>query len=227
LPLLALLGEPVANAVHRLHADRGVEFHLGDGARVRELQGAGRIERILLEDNTLVEADLVIVGIGVVPATRWLDGSGISLSHGVLCDKTLATNLPHVVAAGDVVRWPNAAVGGDPMCVEHWSNAVEQGGAAAARLLDGPSVAPYQHMPYFWSDQYERKFQCSGRVRADDDFAVVQGGLDQATFTALYGRAGKMCGVLTSNMPAVFLKARKLLAAGSPFDDARRALAPS
>jgi len=222
LPLLALLGEPVAQAVFQLHADHGVQFHLG--TRVREFQGEGRVERVVLEDGSVIESELIIAGIGVVPETRWLEGSGVALSRGVLCDTTLATNVPDIVAAGDVVRWPNAATGGELTCVEHWSNAVEQGQAAAARLLDGPSVAPYQHQPYFWSDQYDRKYQCTGRVRAEDAFEVVQGGLDQATFAALYAREGRLCGVLTSNSPGVFLRARKLLAQAVSLEDARRAL---
>jgi hypothetical protein len=111
------------------------------------------------------------------------------------------------------------------MCVEHWSNAAEQGQAAAQRLLDGATVPPFQHMPYFWSDQYDRKFQCAGRVRADDAFEVVKGGLDQAMFAAVYGRADRLCGVLTSNAPGVFLRARKLLAQAASLEEARRALA--
>jgi NADPH-dependent 2,4-dienoyl-CoA reductase/sulfur reductase-like enzyme len=223
LPLLALLGEPMAKSVFALHADHGVDFHLG--VRVRELVGEGRVERIVLDDGQEVACDVAVVGIGVVPETGWLDGSGVALSHGVLCDERLATNVPNIVAAGDVVRWPNAAVGGELMCVEHWSNAAEQGQAAAARLLDGAVVAPFQHMPYFWSDQYDRKFQCTGRVRADDTFEVLQGSLDRASFAAAYGRDDRLCGVLTSNAPGVFLRARKLLAQGASLEEARRALA--
>lgn len=221
LPLLSLLGEPFAQAVHQLHSDHGVQFRLG--MRVREVQGAGRIERIVLEDDSVVDCDIAIVGIGVVPETRWLERSGVTLSHGVLCDSTLATNVPNIVAAGDVARWPNAAVGGDPMIVEHWSNAAEQGQAAAGRLLDGPSAPAFQHMPYFWSDQYDRKFQCTGRCRADDSFEVVQGALGQPSFAALYGREGRLTGALTSNAPAAFLRVRKLLASGASLDAAKLA----
>lgn len=223
LPLLSLLGEPAARAFHRLHADQGVEFHLG--RTVASAQGEGGVEQLILDDGSQLACELVVVGIGVVPETRWLEGSGVALDRGVLCDATLATNVPDVVAAGDVVRWPNAAVGGELMCVEHWSSAVEQGAAAAARLLDGAAAPAFSHLPYFWSDQFDRKFQCTGRVRADDTFEVVHGALDRPSFAAMYVRDGRVSGVLTSNAPAVFLRARKVLAQALSVAQAREALA--
>jgi NADPH-dependent 2,4-dienoyl-CoA reductase/sulfur reductase-like enzyme len=166
---------------------------------------------------------LLVVGIGVDPETRWLEGSGVQLDRGVVCDATLATNVPNVVAAGDIVRWPNAAAASEVMSVPHWSNAVEQGQAAAARLLLGPSAPAFSHMPYFWSDQYDRKLQSAGRVRATDSFELVQGSLDTASFVGLYAQAGQVTGVLTSNAPAAFLKVRKLLTQGVSLFDARAA----
>jgi NADPH-dependent 2,4-dienoyl-CoA reductase/sulfur reductase-like enzyme len=192
---------------------------------VRALEGAGRLERLVLDDGSQLSCELAVVGIGVIPETGWLEGSGVALDRGVLCDATLATNVPNVVAAGDVVRWPNAATGGELTCVEHWSNAVEQGAAAAARLLLGADAPAYSHLPYFWSDQYDRKLQCTGSVRADDAFEVVHGALDQPKFAAMYVRAGRVSGVLTSNAPAVFLRARKLLAEGRSPEEARTILA--
>ena len=222
LPLLGVLGEPAARAITQLHLEHGVEFHRG--RTVAEVRGAGRVEELVLDDGTHLACELVVVGIGVVPETRWLEGSGVALDRGVLCDATLATNVPNVVAAGDVVRWPNAAVGGELMCVEHWSSAVEQGAAAAARLLDSAAPA-FSHLPYFWSDQYDRKLQCTGRVRANDAFEVVHGALDRPSFAAMYVRDGRVSGVLTSNAPAVFLRARKVLAQSLSVADARQALA--
>jgi 3-phenylpropionate/trans-cinnamate dioxygenase ferredoxin reductase subunit len=132
--------------------------------------------------------------------------------------------VPNIVAAGDVVRWPNA---GDVqrVTVPHWSNAVEQGNAAATRLLDGPNTAAFKHLPYFWSDQYDRKLQFAGSLRANDQFEVVQGSLDAASFVGLYSRADRLSGVLASNAPGAFLRARKLLllAQAVPLTDARAA----
>jgi 3-phenylpropionate/trans-cinnamate dioxygenase ferredoxin reductase subunit len=218
-PLLGLLGAQVAESVFRLHADQGVRFCFG--VTVAALQGSGRIERVVLSDASVVEADLVVVGIGVLPQTQWLEGSGVALADGVLCDAACATNVPDVVAAGDVARWPNAW-SGTSMRVEHWSNAVEQAQAAANRLLDGAAAAPYAHVPYFWSDQYHVKLQCAGRVHPDDTLVVVQGELDAAAHVALYGRGGELTGVLASNRPAQFLRYRKLLSERVSFEAACR-----
>jgi 3-phenylpropionate/trans-cinnamate dioxygenase ferredoxin reductase subunit len=100
---------------------------------------------------------------------------------------------------------------------------VEQGQAAATRLLDGPSTPAFSHLPYFWSDQYDRKLQSAGRVRANHLFEVVQGSLEAASFVGLYSHDDKLTGVLTSNAPAAFLRARKLLAQAAPLSEARAA----
>jgi 3-phenylpropionate/trans-cinnamate dioxygenase ferredoxin reductase component len=219
LPLQSLLGPRVGAAIQQMHVEQGVRFCTG--VSVAAVSGEGRVERILLSDGANIEADLLVVGIGVVPETRWLEGSGVALSNGVLCDATLATNVPKVVAAGDVVRWPNGLFG-ETARVEHWSNAVEQAAAAAARLLDGDAAPAFVHAPYFWSDQYQVKLQCAGRVRGDDTLCVVAGALNEPAYVALYGRAGRLTGVLTSNRPAHFLRYRKLLSERTSFEDACR-----
>lgn len=223
LPLIGPLGAAAAASVLALHRAHGVEFHLG--RTVATARGDGRIERLVLDDGTQLECDLLIVGIGVDPETRWLEGSELQLEaagRGLICDATLATNVPNIVAAGDVVRWPNAG-GAERVAVPHWSNAVEQGSAAATRLLDGPSTPVFDHVPYFWSDQYDRKLQSAGRVRANHLFEVVQGSLEAASFVGLYSHDDKLTGVLTSNAPAAFLRMRKLVAQAAPLSEARAA----
>ena len=225
LPLLGPLGAAAARSVHELHRGHSVEFHLGRA--VTAVQGTGRVECLLLDDGSALDCDLLVVGIGVDPETRWLAGSGVALEArggGVICDSTLATNVPNIVAAGDVVRWPNAG-NSERVSVPHWSNAVEQGQAAATRLLEGPSTAPFTHMPYFWSDQYDRKLQSAGSVRGSDVFEVVQGSLEAASFVGLYSRDDRLTGVLSSNAPAAFLRARKLIAQTAPLSEARAAFA--
>jgi len=223
LPLLGPLGAAAARSVLELHHAHSVAFHLG--RTVAAVHGGGRVERVLLDDGSALECDLLVVGIGVDPETRWLAGSGLELearSGGVICDRTLATNVPNIVAAGDVVRWPNGGQS-ELVSVPHWSNAVEQGNAAATRLLEGPGTAPFTHMPYFWSDQYDRKLQSAGSVRGSDPFEVVQGSLAGASFVGLYSRGDRVTGVLSSNAPAAFLRARKLIAASASLTEARAA----
>jgi 3-phenylpropionate/trans-cinnamate dioxygenase ferredoxin reductase component len=225
LPLLGPLGAAAANSVLELHRGHGVAFHLA--RTVKAVQGAGRVERLILDDGTELPCDLLVVGIGVDPDTDWLQGSGVALEArggGVICDATLATSVPNIVAAGDVVRWPNAGAQ-ERVTVPHWSNAVEQGNAAATRLLDGAAAAPFAHMPYFWSDQYDRKLQSAGAVRGTDQFELVQGSLEAASFVGLYARDGRLTGALSSNAPAAFLRARKLIAQATPLSEARAAFA--
>ena len=107
-----------------------------------------------LSDGSVVPADVVIVGVGVVPATWWLRSSGLELDDGVLCDEFCATKAPGVYAAGDVARWWHPRLA-ESLRVEHWSNAVEQGLVAVRNMLAGVQAAtPFAPVPYFWSDQY-------------------------------------------------------------------------
>ena len=108
-----------------------------------------------------------------------------------MCDASCATNVPDVVAAGDVARWTNPRYG-ESMRVEHWTNAVEQAQAAVARLLDGPEAAqPFDPVPYVWSDQYDAKLAVAGRPRAGDDDArrrrVVRASASSSRSTAGQG----------------------------------------
>ncbi len=139
---------------------------------------------------------------GVVPETDWLEGSGLTLDNGVVCDETLLA-APGIVAAGDVARWPNPLFDGELMRLEHWTNATEQGVAAARRLLvaDDADAAPFAPVPFVWSDQYDRKIQTVGHFRGDDDMDVVHGTLEERQFVALFGRGGRLVGALGFSSP--------------------------
>ncbi|MFQ5558537.1 MAG: NAD(P)/FAD-dependent oxidoreductase, partial [Acidimicrobiales bacterium] len=195
-PLARVLGTDMGSVCAAVHRDHGVDLRTGVG--VDGFEGADRVEKVLLSDGSEVAADVVVVGIGVVPNTEWLSGSGLVIDVGVVCDSTCLA-APGVVAAGDVARWPNTRFG-EMMQVEHWDNAIEQGGHAARRLLVG-SGEGYAPVPWFWSDQYDRKIQLAGRIRPDDDVQIVTGSVEERRFAALYGRAGKLVGVLGFNRP--------------------------
>lgn len=142
------LGVLVGSALAELHADRGVRLHTGTS--VAELVAdRGRVAGVRLVDGSRLDADLVLVAIGSVPNTGWLQGSGLGLSDGVECD-ALCRAAPGVVAAGDVASWFHPGVG-RRVRVEHRMNAAEQGHAAARTLLDLPSA--FAPVPYAWSDQ--------------------------------------------------------------------------
>jgi 3-phenylpropionate/trans-cinnamate dioxygenase ferredoxin reductase subunit len=218
LPLASKLGPRIAQLLLELHQERGVQFHLGGG--VRALEGAGRVERARLADGRALDADLVVVGIGVRPSLDWLAGSGLALGDGVLCDATCATSAPDVVAAGDCARWPNARWD-ESMRVEHWTHAVEMAGHAARRLLSGASfVEPFNPVPYFWTDQYEHKLQLAGRVRPDDEFVFVEAPTAERKLVGLYGREGKLVGVVAIGRPAQLVRYRGAIAKGVGFEEA-------
>src|SRR3990172_12116475 len=125
------------------------------GTGVAAFEGAGRLERLRLSDGSALEADVAIVGIGVVPNTEWLASSGIELDAGVVCDETTATGAPGIVAVGDVARFANPLFGVS-MRTEHWTHAVEQASAAAQCLLAAPGAAkPDAPPPLVSSGQYD------------------------------------------------------------------------
>ena len=218
-PLVRGLGETLGMVCGELHRDHGVDLRLGVG--VAAIEGDGTVERVRLDDGSTVDADVVVVGVGVVPVTEWLEGSGLTLDNGVVCDETLLA-APGIVAAGDVARWPNPMFDGELMRLEHWTNAAEQGVAAARRLLvaDAADAVPYAPVPFVWSDQYDRKIQTVGHFRGDDEMEVVHGTLEERRFVAVFGRAGRLVGALGFSMPAKVMQYRKMIEERASFADA-------
>ncbi|HET9771926.1 MAG TPA: FAD-dependent oxidoreductase [Acidimicrobiia bacterium] len=217
-PLARAFPPEMGAACAALHVDHGVDLRCG--VTVAGFEGDGRVTGVRLGDGTVVEADVVVIGVGVVPETGWLESSGLALDNGVVCDSTCATAAPGVVAAGDIARWPNHLFG-ETMRVEHWSNAVDQGQAAAKRLLAGPEeAADFTPVPYFWSDQYDAKIQFLGRCCPTDEVRVVDGSVAEGRFVALFGREGRLVGALAFSRPRLLMAYRKLLAARTSFEDA-------
>jgi NADPH-dependent 2,4-dienoyl-CoA reductase/sulfur reductase-like enzyme len=221
VPLGRALGEEMGRVCGELHRDHGVDLRLGVG--VEGFDGTDRVAAVRLADGSRVEADVVVVGIGVRPATDWLEGSGLTLRDGVVCDeRSAAVGAAGVFAAGDVARWPNPLFG-EEMRVEHWTNAVEQGDAAARNLLAwarGEPGEPFAPVPYFWSDQYDTKIQFVGRAAPGDRVAVVRGSVAERKFVAIYGREGRVVGCLGFSMPRWVMQFRRLIAERATWDDA-------
>lgn len=215
-PLQRALGDDMGMVCAAVHRDHGVDLRLSTGVAGFDDDGHGRLTGVHLSDGTTVAADVAVVGVGVTPNTGWLEGSGLDIDNGVVCDETCLA-APDVVAAGDIARWPNRRFG-EVMRVEHWENAQEQGAHAARRLLG--RAEPYTPVPWFWSDQYDRKIQLAGRSHADDEVRVVDGSIDDRRFVAIYGRAGKLVGVLGMNRPRVVMEYRQLIADGTSWADA-------
>lgn len=234
-PLIRGLGAEMGTAVAAVHGRHGVDLRCG--VRVGGIEAgardAGRVGGVRLDSGELVEADVVVVGIGVSPSTEWLATSGLELRDGIVCDATLNVGIQGIYAAGDCVRWPNAALGDDPLDaevrIEHWTNAAEQGMAAAANMLAvarGDEPKPYSSVPFFWSDQFESRIQFLGRAAGDDDVRVIHGDVG-GTFVALYGKAGRLRGVLGVSAPKIVMSYRTLLERRASWDEALEVAAGS
>ena len=218
VPMQRGLGDEMGEVCAKIHRDEGVDLRCGVG--LSSLEGDGRVEAVKLADGTRVDANLVIIGVGAEPVTDWLTSSGLALSDGVVCDATCATGAPGVVAAGDVARWHNPRFG-IQMRLEHWTNAAEQGMAAAVRVLRGADEAqPYAPVPLFWSDQYDVKIQFAGVMQPGDRMQLIEGSVDSRRFTALFERAGRLVGVLTFNRARDCMRYRGLIEAGVSFEEA-------
>jgi NADPH-dependent 2,4-dienoyl-CoA reductase/sulfur reductase-like enzyme len=216
-PMARVLAPEIGAVCAAAHRDQGVDLRLGVG--VAAVEGGERVERVKLSDGSAIAADVVVVGIGAVPATGWLASSGLELADGVVCDATCATRAPSVVAAGDVARWHHEGYR-ESLRIEHWTNAVEQADAAAARLLDGPSTPAFAPIPFVWSDQYDLKIQAAGRIAPDDEVFVAHGSLAERRFVALFGRKGVLRGALAINRVRQLMGYRRMMREGASFDAA-------
>ncbi|ORB71660.1 NAD(P)/FAD-dependent oxidoreductase [Mycobacterium scrofulaceum] len=197
-PLVQALGAELAPCWAKLHREHGVDLRVGVG--VDGFVGNGHVEAVRLTDGSQVPADVVIVGLGVTPATGWLEGSGLRLDDGVVCDaKGVAEGNDGdgiVVAAGDVARWWHPLYERH-LRTEHWDDAGRQGAAAARTLLAEPERAEvFDEVPYFWSDHYDVKLQMLGVPTDYDAVEVVEGDQNSGEFVAAYGRGGRTIAVL-------------------------------
>ncbi|MFT7645622.1 MAG: NADPH-dependent 2,4-dienoyl-CoA reductase/sulfur reductase-like enzyme [Candidatus Poriferisodalaceae bacterium] len=218
-PLTRGLGSEMGMVCGSLHAAHGVDLRLGVGVE-EVVPGSGpdgRVESVRLADGTVLEASVVVIGIGVVPATRWLSGSGVAVDNGVICDATLnvlaedGSVIAGVYAAGDVVRAPNGWIGEEAVRVEHWTTATEQGMLAAANLLDPTEAKEYSSVPFVWSDQYEHRIQIAGHPHGDDEVTVLFGSVDSGSFVAGYQRGDRLAGIMALDSIRPFVKYRRLL----------------
>lgn len=217
VPLLRVLGPELGAICGDLHRHHGVELKLGHG--VAGLLGDGRVEGVELTDGTVVPAEVVVVGIGVIPNTEWLNGCGLDINDGVVCDRTCAAEgADDVVAAGDVARWYNTLFARE-MRVEHWTNASEQADHAVATLLaEAGHAQEFAPIPYFWSDQYDTKIQMVGVP--GEEVVIAEGSVEERKFVAVYGREGRTVGALGFSLPRKLMQYRQLIADRAPFPPA-------
>lgn len=214
-PLQAELGA----ALRRRHEERGVRFHLGTVPI--GFGGTDRVTSVQLGDGTELAADLVIEAVGCAPNTQWLDGNGLDLRDGVLCDNLLRVEgRPDVVACGDVASFPNLLFDTVPRRVEHWTMVTEtakRAGNTLGRHLIGaePDPEPFAPIPSFWSDQYDLRIQSFGAVGlGGGDVQVLEGDLDDEVAMG-YHRDGRLVGVVLIGLAGRYQQYRALVAAAA------------
>ena len=218
------LGPALGQVLAGRHADHGVVLRLGRS--VVRAEGTGRVERLVLDDGSTVRADLVVAGVGADPAVGWLAGSGLAVDGGLCCDAFLrARGADAVYAVGDVARWPSARYRG-PLRLEHWTNAGEAALAVAAAITgaSGPSgasgpPAPFDPLPYVWSDQLGVRVQVFGQVGPRDEVVYVEGGPDTAEFVAAAGRDGALHAVVAVGARRAALRWELALRSGAGWAD--------
>ncbi|PVY97054.1 NAD(P)/FAD-dependent oxidoreductase [Actinomycetospora cinnamomea] len=211
LPLAPVLGPRIARSCVALHAEHGTDLRpsvaVSGLATVPTAGGPRRVVGVELGDGTAVPADVVVVGIGITPNTEWLEGSGLALDDGVRTDAGMVTDLPTVVAVGDVARW-TGAVGARRH--EHWTSAGEQATVAAGNLLAGVSGDTFRPSGYVWSEQYGRMLQLAGHPSAQDRVDVLDGEPDGGRFVARYvDPDGVTTGVFAMADPRLFGRVRR------------------
>ena len=205
--------EQMSAYYHRLHESRGVQVHTG--AAVTAFKGNGHVEGVLCGDgDECYPADIVIVGIGIIPNTEVAQAAGIECSNGIVVDDHCRTSAEDVYAAGDCTNHPNPLLG-RRLRLESVPNAMEQARVAAANMTGGDKT--YASIPWFWSDQYELKLQMVG-FSADGDSAVVRGDMDANQFAVFYLKGGAVVAADAVNSPKEFMICKQLI--GKPVDAA-------
>lgn len=227
VPLVRALGLVVGAEVRRRHEERGVRFHLG--RMVTAIHGTTRPEQVELDDGTTLKADVVVEAVGSAPHVEWLDGTGLDLADGVLCDGALhplrdGGSALDIVALGDVARFPVPGFGTGPVRIEHWNWPTEIAAHAARSLLAGidgvrAPAAAFLPLPTFWTDQWGVRFQSLGMPHLGlDDVRVLEGDFSGDCAVGYHDPTGRLVGVLLIGLPRGLLTYRSRIASERPAD---------
>lgn len=219
-PLYAVLGPELGEVFAHLHRGHGVDVRTGTAAV--ELRGhGGRVSQVVTGCGDTVEADTVIVAVGVTPNTALAEGAGLTVDNGIVVDAHLRTNDPDIYAAGDAANAYHPLLG-QHLRVEHWANALQTGPAAARAMLgeDGP----YDPVPYLFTDQYDLGMEHCGHVRPQGyDEVVYRGDIAALEFVAFWLTGGRVVAGMNVNVWGVTDDIRRLVRAGGPVDRDRLA----
>jgi 3-phenylpropionate/trans-cinnamate dioxygenase ferredoxin reductase subunit len=208
LPLLRVLGPEVARVFADLHASHGVDFRFSASLTGIRTDG-GRATGVLLGDGTVIEADAVLMAVGVSPNSRLAEEAGVSVDNGILLDSALRSSDENIFAAGDVANALHPFYG-THVRVEHWANALNQPAAVAAAMLGRP--ASYDRLPYFYTDQYDLGMEYVGYVAPGGyDQVVFRGGVAGREFLAFWLSGGRVLAGMNVNVWDVVDDVRSLI----------------
>ena len=206
--LARVAGEDLSAFYEKEHRDHGVD--LRTGVAVEALEGEGRVTGVKLADGTVIPADAVIVGIGIVPAVGPLIAAGASGGNGVDVDEYCRTSLPDIYAIGDCAAFACAYAGGTVMRVESVQNANDMA-TCVAKAICGDEK-PYKAFPWFWSNQYDLRLQTAG-LSVGYDQTVLRGDPAARSFSVVYLKDGKVIALDCVNMVKDYVQGRKLVEA--------------
>jgi apoptosis-inducing factor 3 len=207
LPLEKVLGRELGQMIRKTHEEHGVKFHLGRTPAVIKDQ------HVQLDDGTILDCDLVVVGIGVRPNTSLAETAGIATDNGVLVNEFLETNAPGIFAAGDIARWPDPRAG--RIRVEHWVLAERQGQTAARNILGARQ--PFTDPPFFWSNHFDLHIRYVGHGSGGDR-TILSGDLKAKDASVLFRDSDKLAAVATIGRDFENLKAELALERGDEFN---------
>ena len=196
--------EEMSTFYHQLHTDEGVNILTSTQAKA--FKGSETVESVVCGDHE-IPADLVIVGIGILPNTEMAEAAGLETNNGLVVDEHCRTSNEHIFAAGDCTNHPNPILN-RRLRLESVPNAMEQGRVAASNMLGGSKS--YASMPWFWSDQYEHKLQMVGFSK-DSDQSVVRGDMESKSFTVFYLKDGSIIAADSVNNPKEFMASKQLV----------------
>lgn len=216
--VLARVTAPQMSAFYeKVHRDAGVDLRTNVEVTGLDFNAAGdRVTGVHCTGGVVLPADLVVVGIGLLPNTELAQAAGLNVDNGIVVDEYAVTSDPDIVAAGDCTNHPSAFCG-RRIRLESVPNAVEQARTAAASLVGKPKI--YDSVPWFWSDQYDLKLQMTGLSHGYDQF-VLRGSMENKSFAAFYLKDGKLIACDAVNRAQEFMVAKRLVAACKPFDPA-------
>ena len=202
----------------RVHREEGVDIRCNTG--VAGFDGQGRVEAVRCSDGTRLPANLVIIGVGIVPNLELARDAGLKVENGIVVDQHARTSDPAIVAAGDCT-WHHNPIYDRWLRLESVQNATDQARVAADTLCG--KLTPYNALPWFWSDQYDLKLQIAG-LSQGYDAVVTRGERDRGrSFAAFYLKQGQVIAVDAVNRPPEFMTGKKLITEARPVDTARLA----